>query len=57
MTAKPHTSFWGAYHRTMAETAIPGISLTVPAAIFFSGGVITSTGTAFHYLGSIQIEN
>ena len=37
------------------ETAIPGISLTAGSGSYsFSGGVTTSTGTAFHYLGSIQ---
>ena len=37
------------------ETAIPGISLTAGSGSYsFSGGVTTSTGSAFHYLGSIQ---
>ena len=37
------------------ETAIPGISLTAGSGSYsFSGGATTSTGTAFHYLGSIQ---
>ena len=37
------------------ETAISGVSLTAGSGSYsFSGGVTTSTGTAFHYLGSIQ---
>ena len=37
------------------ETAISGVSLTAGSGSYsFSGGATTSTGTAFHYLGSIQ---